>query len=538
VTAATLACATCGAELVEIGPDGGRCRAGHWTPRADFRPTNPQALIERIQPNGHAPKATSLAERVKLPASATLSEAIADAEIHQTDLGNARRLVLAHGADLRYCKPLGGWFVWDGRRWRRDDTGEVVRRAKATVTTIYAEGLDAVGDRREALIKHALRSESEARIAAMIGLAESEPAIAMRAGDFDRDPWLLNVQNGTIDLRTGARRPHRREDLITKLCPVAYAEDSVCLTWGRFLRRAMRANPGMMGYLQKLVGLCLTGDVSEKRLPIVWGPSDTGKTTFTETVMAVLGDDYREVVAEATIAKTKYTSDGAAASPDIAKLRGVRLAVVSETGEATRLNEARVKALTGRNRLTARHLHRDPFTFDPTHKLLIETNHKPIVEESGDAVWNRVDLIPFTVVIPPEEQDKALPAALLGELPGILGWAIQGCLRWQVEGLGRPPEVADATAAYRAEMDRFGEFLDDRCDLRPDARTTTAAIYAAYRAWCLGLGDEPMTSSEVGSRLRERGFEPWRDKSARGWTGLRLRPNAEDIEEADRRYGL
>lgn len=422
----------------------------------------------------------------------------------------------AHGADLRYCYALNRWFVWDGPRWAAENAaGEVERRAKATVRAMYAEAArEEDPDRRRALARHALRSEARERVRALIDLARSE--VPVRTGELDRDPWLLNVGNGTLDLRTGELRPHRREDLITRLVPIEYDPAAQAPTWDAFLRRIMDGNESLIRFLQRAVGYTLTGDTSEHALFLCYGTGANGKTVFLRTLLHLLGPYGKPVEPELLLTRR---SD--AHPTGIADLMGARLTVALETGEGRRLNEPLVKWLTGGDKLKARFMRQDFFEFEPTHKLWLATNHKPVIRGTDHAIWRRLKLIPFAVTIPEEEQDPHLVDKLRGELPGILAWAVEGCLEWQRQGLGVPDEVRRATEAYRAEMDVIAGFLADCCVVAPTAKAAGKDLYQAYVAWCEENGERPEPQRAFGMRLAERGFQRYRANGI-WWRGIGL----------------
>ena len=439
-----------------------------------------------------------------------------------TDWGNARRLVALHGEDLRFCYPWSRWLVWDGICWGMDDTGEVQRRAKNTVATIYTEAGRALDDdARKAIGKHAIRSESDNRLRAMTNLAQSEPTIPVLPGELDGDRWLLNLQNGTLDLHTATLEPHRRTDLITKLAPVRYDPGARCPMWLAFLDRIMAGNPDLIAFLQRAVGYALTGDTSERCLFILHGSGANGKSTFLNVVSALLGEDY----AQQTPTDTLLTKPWGNTIPnDVARLRGARLVTAQETEEGRRLAESLVKQMTGGDKLTARFLRAEFFEFVPNFKIFLATNHKPEIRGTDKAIWDRIRLIPFDVTIPEHEQDKHLAEKLQGELAGILCWALDGCLAWQRDGLGEPAEVKRATAGYRAEMDVVESFIEDCCHLSPMAVASKGALYDAYCKWCEQSGEAPLSKRLFGARIRERGFGDERRGEARTrhWTGIGL----------------
>ena len=434
-----------------------------------------------------------------------------------TDLGNARRLVHRHGRNLRYCWLWRKWLVWDGKRWVKDDTGEVYRLAKETVSSIYQEAAAAPNDEaRKELGKHATRSEAGARIKEMVDLARSD--VPVMPDELDASPDLLNTDSGTIDLRTGELREHRREDLITKIAPTTYRPDAAAPTWEAFLERVL---PGedLRAFVQRAVGYTATGDTSEQCMFINHGGGANGKSTFQEAIAAALGDYAMRTPTEMLLAKR---SDGV--PNDVARLKGARFVSASETEEGRRLAESRIKDLTGQDTITARFMKAEWFDFAPTHKLWLSTNHKPEIRGTDAAIWRRIRLVPWAVTIPPAEQDKKLPIALRHELAGILAWVVRGCLQWRREGLQAPDEVRKATGEYRAEMDVLAGFLVECCELDAGHWEYAKDLYECYKRWCAENGERPEPQRKFGGRLGERGFQ--RDRGgSRGagiWRGVRL----------------
>lgn len=443
----------------------------------------------------------------------------AGTEVHNTDLGNARRLVVQHGKDLRYCHLRGKWFVYDGRRWIKDATGEIERKAKRTVVALGSEAaLISDDDARKAALKWALRSESDARIAAMIALAQSEPEVPVLIDDMDANPWLLNCNNGTIDLRTGELGPHRRTDLITKLVPVDYDPEAECPLWGAFLDTSMDGNKNLMGFLARALGYSLTGDTSEQALFLLYGTGANGKSTFLEVNRALLGE-----YAQTADFSTFLIRDRDSARNDIARLVGKRFVAAAEVEGGRRMAEVLVKQLTGGDTIAARFLFREYFEFRPTFKIWLAANHKPTIRGSDHAIWRRIRLIPFTVTIPADQQDPRLSEKLRDELPGILAWAVRGCLEWQRDGLGVPDEVKAATEGYRQEMDALADFLAENCIVADYARVKAGALYETYREWCKSTGEDALSQKALGMRLTERGFQRQRSTgNAHFWYGIGL----------------
>jgi putative DNA primase/helicase len=434
-----------------------------------------------------------------------------------SQLGNARRFVGVYGDALRYCEARGKWLVWDGSRWSIDDTGEVERRAKATVDALKDQ-VRKMKNAPDELVKHALRSHSWFNIKAMIGLACTEPLIPVKPNDLDRDPYLLNCQNGTVNLSTGKLRKSRREDLITKLAPVVYDPHAACPEFEKFLNRIMGADAELVAFLQRCFGYALTGDVTEKATFFLHGGGDNGKTTLLEAIRHVLGDYAGQIPIDSLMTKK---GDGGVPN-DIAQLNGRRFVTSSEGEQGKRLAEAKLKLITGMGKLQARFLFHELFEFEPTFKIFIDSNHKPEVRGTDNAIWNRLKLIPFDVSIPKEEQDKHLLEKLKAEAPGILNWAVRGCSDWKKNGLNPPTSIQAASAEYRDEMDTFAEFLESET-IKCTATTSAAAIYSAYRDWCRDNDEEPISQKAVGMRLTGMGYESRKLATGRAWAGIQLK---------------
>jgi putative DNA primase/helicase len=438
-----------------------------------------------------------------------------------SDLGNARRLVAQHGPDLHYCYISKKWYVWNGRFWAIDNTGEVIRRAKQTVGTIYAEAAAVMNEgEREKIASFALKSEGDQRIKGMIRLAESEPGIPIIPGMMDANSWLLNCENGTVDLTTGTLRGHDRADLITRLAPVEFNAGATCKIWDEFLSRIMDRNYEIISFIQRSLGYSLTGSCQEQCFFILWGGGSNGKSTLLNTVSAILGSYSMQTPTETLLSKKQQ----AAIPNDIARLDGPRFVTALEVDQNRRLSESLVKQLTGQDTISARYLFGEFFDFVPQFKLFLSTNHKPVIKDTSYAIWRRIRLIPFNVEIPEPEQDKELSVKLKAEWPGILAWIVRGCLSWRHGGLGVPEEVTAATGNYRAEMDALSDFFTECCMLAPQVSASAKELYQAYCAHAEKAGEKRfLTQRDFGLRLGERGLEPGRGTAGKHiWRGIGL----------------
>ena len=434
-----------------------------------------------------------------------------------TDLGNAERFAAANAADLRYIHVWRRSLVWDGKRWADDDTGEVMRRAARVPLMIAAEAASAGAERRKELWKWAHTSEGASRLAALVELAKSRLELVARPGDFDRDAFLLNVENGTIDLRTGKLGPHRRADLITKLAAVRYEPTATCPIWEAFLARVLPPLE-LRAFFQRAIGYSLTADTTEHALFLAYGTGANGKTTALDTIARMLGDYAKTAEATAFLAKEHDSVRN-----DLAALVGARLVLASETEDGRRMGVALVKQLTGGDALSVRFLYAEFFQLVPQFKPWIATNYRPIIRGSDEGIWRRVKLIPFTVTIPEAERDTRLPEKLRAELPGILRWAVEGCREWLTGGLKPSAEVRAATAAYREDMDPLRQWIADACALEDGAKAGVKELFESYTTWCKANGDEPLSKRAWGHRLDERGLQSRKNlRGARERDGITL----------------
>lgn len=419
-----------------------------------------------------------------------------------TDLGNSERFTRMFGARLRYCYQFGTWLIWDGTRYKIDETGQIMQYAKKTVRSFHEDMKRFAGtEAYDKIKKHAVRSESLSRLKAMLELAQ--PQLAAHVEDLDNDDWLLNVQNGVIDLKTGQLLPHSKDRLITKLAPITYDKNADCPIFKKFMHDVFIDNPEIVDFMQKYWGYSLTGDTSEQVMAFAYGAmGSNGKSTAMELFMDMLGD-YAETTASDTFALKR--NEGI--PNDIARLRGARFVKISELKQNTRLNEALMKQTTGGDKITARFLRQEFFSFMPRFKLMILTNHKPRLTGDDPALWRRIILVPFLQHFTGKRKDKNLPQKLRQEFSGILNWCIEGCIRWQKEGLDPPSSVRQATKEYQEESDVINNWIEDCCVVASNIISKTADLFNSYEQWCKENAEfMSMPRRSFTNKLIEKGF--------------------------------
>jgi putative DNA primase/helicase len=461
-----------------------------------------------------------LTEQIALPAKTVVSGV---GVVSYSDLGNADRFACQHGDKVGYCSGSKSWYVWDGRRWALDQNDAVGRLGIDTARSI---ALEASQNSNRDLLMWAARSQSARAIDDMLRVAQKLLQVSRAA--FDSDPWLFNCANGTIELKTGLLRDHDPRDRNSKLARVEFLPGATCPGWLAFLERVMAGNKALVAYLQRAVGYSLTGLTLEQCLFVMLGSGANGKSTFLTVMRALMGDYEQQ-----TPMDTLMIKPSSSASNDLARLDGARFVTAGEAELRQRLAEAKIKQITGGDPITARFLYREFATFVPKFKLWLATNELPRIEGTDNGIWRRIHVIPFSITIPPDEQDRTLADKLLAELPGILNWAIQGCLDWQRIGLKPPDEVTAATRDYRSDMDVLAQFLEDRCVLEEAAEVTAKDLFANYVDWCDENGHKPLAQNAFGQRLKARGLKQTRIRKARKWVGVRLATLEDDLKVAE-----
>lgn len=438
-----------------------------------------------------------------------------------SELSLTRGVVVAMDGNYRFDPASSAWWVWEGEgaTWALDRDGVVLRLIKGELDSLAAEA-DAVPDSKtRQRAQEAVRKMSTSRgVAAVERLAQSEPGIPITADAFDRDPWLIGVPNGTVDLRAGTLLPAARDAHISRQASVAFDPTALAPRWQQFLEEVTGGDTDLGGYLQRLGGLALTGDISVQAFHVLLGAGANGKSLFMNTLAGVLGD-YAHTASGSLL--TEKAAGGA--SPDLAALRGPRLALISEANANDRLDASLMKRISGGEPITARRLYSGPETFQPTATLLLGCNHLPRLDAEDDAIWRRLRVVPFDRVFGADEQDPHLADKLRAEAPGILRWAVEGAVAFASEGLGTCPAVAAATAAARADVDSVGAFLTERCDEGADSMEQPQRLYDAYRHFANSNAAAPVSANGFGRSLSRRGIGISKHNGHRVRTGVRLK---------------
>ncbi len=396
----------------------------------------------------------------------------------QTDAGNAERFFLLHGKNARHVRELRAWDIWNGLHWESDKNGAVERWAIDTARETYRQAATLRRDEADKLGVHSRKSEGAKAIRAALELLRCMDGVTISAVDRDADPYLLGLPNGTLDLRTGQLVPPCREHLITKTAAAAYDPQAQCPTWLRFLGGAMGMRPdateeqrqtarSRVAFLQKAAGLSLSGLVDDKAAFAFFGPTNSGKTTFLEAVRHVLGDYAGQILVSSLLANGRQSDNNSQA--DLADLHGIRFATTSEAESGQRLDAAKFKYLTQgqASKIKVARKYQNPFEFGASHKLFIDSNERPDINDVGDATWGRIYPVRFEFRVPADKVDRTLPAKLRAEASGILRWLLEGFRLYQAEGLGDPPDVAAARQEWREECDPLGDFLAESYRVDP-----------------------------------------------------------------------
>lgn len=463
----------------------------------------------------------------------------------RTDEGNAERIARVVAGDMFWVPEWKTWMFWRGDKWDARTDEHVVQRALDVLRRIPEEvSFYEDPDEQQKHLRFAANSLNSNKVMAAVQLARAHPELLSRPGDFDNEPYLLNCLNGTLDLRSGNLRKHRRDDMLTQRVNCSFDPKARSKDWQKVVSDALGGSGELISYLQRVLGYCLTGAVDEEKFFFLLGVPGAGKGTIIESFAGMMGD-YARSMSSKTLGRG-IPQGGGGASEDVARLKGARFVYASEFNRGERLDEAFVNTITGGDTITARFLYQSAFEFLPEFKLFLSANHHPRLGGGPmSGIWRRVQVIPFEHR--PTKVDMKLKVRLRSEEArmGILAWAVEGCLAWQEQGLGDPPEkVEEAKTEYQQESDSFAVFIGEAIVSTPNSKVLVSDMFAAYQAWATASGVRPVGKQALGRILKERGLEPTtkevtqqgKRKGARAWKNVDLRPGVRgDVRKVGKR---
>jgi putative DNA primase/helicase len=437
---------------------------------------------------------------------------------------NASRFMVEIGDDVRRSPELGKWFLWSGAWWEEDRLDMVRDLAGSTIDNLRAwvgeaDGIDEYKKRN----RHYEQSARAGRRDALLDLVGTMPGIVVSVDELDAHPLLLACRNGTLDLRTGELLAPQRAHMLTRGINVDYIPAARSEVWERFIDTTFGADADLIGFVQRLLGYCVTGVVADHVLPVFHGQGANGKSTLIGVVQDLLGN-HAMTAPEGLVIRNDHTPH-----PErIASLRGMRLVVSNELEAKARLAEQQVKMLTGADTLTARELYKDRFSFKPSHKIVLVTNHRPSITGSDYALWRRLKLVPFDSIVAPEDQDPDLRRSLVEDHgPAVLSWLVEGARAWSADGLGEAEAVTVATAAYRDEQDAIGIFLAEQTVEEKGQRAKVGELWESWRIWCERGNERSGRKQDFSAALADRGFEIETYQNAKSVRGLGIRESRE-----------
>ncbi len=442
-----------------------------------------------------------------------------------TDTGNAERFAATFANDAHFLEGRNKWLFWDTTHWALDEGSVIGRKVKATVRGIKREA-EAIKDmdRRKGINEWAQKSEAAGKRQALEQLARSEPGMAVSVDQLDQDLWALNCENGTLDLRTGKLRPHMREDLITKCTGVNYIKGATSELWDKVLRNLHRGDTELSDYLQRIAGYALTGLSTEKLFFFLSGPPDGGKSSYMAALLSCLGSYARTTPSETWLERTTVGGN----RDDLVSLQGMRLVVSSEIQQNARWDTAIIKQITGGDRISASAKYESQIEFSPQCTILLAANHPPKANDDDEGFWRRMQRIPIDTPLDPGEQIKGIGETL--RLPehaeAILAWAVEGCRMWrELGGIGTARAVEESTAAYRAENDWIGGFLELYELDAQDSVISAPNFRSQYEDYCKQEGQRPEATKTLAKRIEKRcpGVRYKMVRGSRMWCGLQRR---------------
>ena len=504
-----------------------------------FDPTRPQGIgagtlyMMARERGWHEPSGTSAGAGTSGPGAATTPQAandsLSEGDVGATDAAISQLWVKHLGAGFRFNHSAKRWHHYRGGSWAPCAMGEQVESMKKLAALLLVECSkllvsNPAGRDIKKLQACAQRAQSVQGIEAALKLAQSDPAIATSSDEFDTDPDLLNVANGVVHLPTGILMPHDPAQMMFRQVPAPLDANAACPEFLKFMDEVSCGDPDLVEFMQRSLGYALSGHASEEKLFFWLGKGANGKSVLANIVRHIMGT-YAVTVPPAFMMQSRR--DGGGATPELAMLAGARMALANEIEAGSRLSAQTVKVAVSTEHITARALYGSPFTFKPTHKLLIRGNHRPIVTDDDEGIWRRILLVPFDLNVAPQDRDPGLEARLIAEAPGILRWMVEGFVKWRQSGLKVAKRVTDASLAYRRESDLLEQWLSERCERGSAYTAQQRHAYGSYRRWCDEQGLRCFTKASFTRSLVERGIGTGREGAGERretYTGLHLTP--------------
>ena len=450
-----------------------------------------------------------------------INKTINPAESSMTDWARAKIFSDNHRDIVRYSYTMNCWYIWDGKRWKPDHSGGIFQLAKLTIHNMYNDVLPNIDDydKKKKFAISLVRAENQHALKAMLDSASNEPDIPINVLEFDKQLDMINVNNGVVDLNTGKLLPHDKGYNMTKMLLLDYDRGGKCAAWLDFLNTTFQGDSELINFIQRFLGYCLTGYTDEQVFCIFYGHGSNGKGTLIDTVMNVMGE-YAKTTEPETIIKKKYERSS---TNDLADLWGARFVTTSETETYQELDEGRIKRITGQDPIKCRFLYKDLFEYIPEYKLILLTNHEPIIKSHDYSIWRRVLKVPFDMKLPREQWNLNLRRELLDEREGIFNWLVQGAVMWKASGLQIPPAVIKATDEYKEELDVVGDFITMCTDTGTKHTVKNTELYTCYQQWCEATMNKPFATNTFSRALIERGFNNVKINGMRGKKGIDIK---------------
>jgi putative DNA primase/helicase len=449
-----------------------------------------------------------------------------------TEFGNTNEFVDRNTERIRYDVDSSCWLSWDGTRWKPDPSELMVTGyAKKLIEDLYDEALNLNDkDRADEQKRHAKRSAKGTSLSAIVSLAKTDQRVKVTSDELDQHPLKITLDNLTYDLKNDKKLKHNPDHLITKKLPFLFDSNAKADRWKSFVLQIMCGDLQMADFLQQAVGYSLTGLTTEQCLFFLYGNGKNGKTTFVEVLLRLFGEYACKADNQMIMDRRGYSG----IPNDVARLNGHRFVLFSEIQEGRKLDEAKVKNLTGGDTITARFLRQEFFDFTPSHKLWLFGNHKPLISGTDDGIWRRIRLIKFAKTFTEQERDNELKEKLYKELPGIFNWALEGLQKWKENGnkLVVPEAVKRETLNYRSEMDIISSFLNEGCEQDVKHSCSNKELRSAYEKWCEENHIQPMSTRSMNPKLEQRGFQKYMSNGRVHWRGLRPLPQ-DQVEEVE-----